>query len=85
MNIGKASLIGIKSIIIRNELAYHYQTENIRFYTIAKYTCPNNRFDLIHKNIVKYKQIHNHKVGYVELACIGNEEWEEIKCAAFNS
>lgn len=80
MDIGKSRLIGIKSIIVKNEIAYHYQTEDIRFYTLAKYTCPNNRFKLNQNKTIMYKTIHDRKVGYVELACLGNEEWEEVKC-----
>lgn len=78
MKIGSAQMVGLKSILVKNEYTLSYFSNAIRFYTVASYTCAGNKFSKT--SLVKYKKIKDHNIGYVDYACIGKDEWEVVTC-----
>lgn len=78
MKIINAQMVELKSTLVKNEYAFPYITNDIRFYSIASYTCPGNKFS--DSSLVKYKTIKGHQIGYVDYACIGKDKWEDVVC-----
>ncbi len=64
--INTAHLIGLSSIEIKNEIDYGKFNKIISF-TKAQYTC--NKFELSDAYKIKYKNINNKNVAYIEILC----------------
>lgn len=70
-----ARLVYLKYVEIKVEKDLK-SSYNLSIYTNASYTCPNNKFQP--NQTVKYD---DKKIGYVEVACIGKESWQEALCS----